>query len=43
MVPWVSVDPYPADGDAAKALFPRYFNGSQPFTCTVKAGEMLYL
>ncbi|CAM6104458.1 unnamed protein product [Calypogeia fissa] len=43
MVPWVSVDPYPADGEAVETLFPRYFYGPLPFNCTVQAGEILYL
>lgn len=44
-VPWVSVDPYPPPSlmSAARAKFPRYFDGPVPFQCTVKAGEILYL
>jgi peptidyl-lysine (3S)-dioxygenase / protease len=40
MVPWSSVDPYPA---AQASSFPLYFDGPAPIRCTVRAGEMLYL
>ncbi|KAJ7548776.1 hypothetical protein O6H91_07G026400 [Diphasiastrum complanatum] len=45
MVPWASVDPYPSalKEEHAIKLFPRYFQGELPFTCTLKAGEILYL
>ncbi|KAI5056714.1 hypothetical protein GOP47_0028532 [Adiantum capillus-veneris] len=44
-VPWASVDPYPAAELEleAKAKFPKYFGGPKPFTCTLRAGEILYL
>ena len=44
-VPWVSVDPYPPAEEVslAKSKFHGYFNGPKPFTCTVRAGEILYL
>ncbi|XP_062199828.1 lysine-specific demethylase JMJ32 [Phragmites australis] len=46
MVPWSSVDPYPASpGEMAAqaSSFPLYFDGPAPIRCTVRAGEMLYL
>ncbi|XP_077238896.1 2-oxoglutarate (2OG) and Fe(II)-dependent oxygenase superfamily protein [Tasmannia lanceolata] len=44
-VPWCSINPYPSSStkQAHMELFPRYFNGPEPFQCTVKAGEILYL
>ncbi|KAE9613203.1 putative transcription factor & chromatin remodeling &Metalloenzymes JmjC family [Lupinus albus] len=44
-VPWCSVDPYPSPQNKDKEIsnFPLYFNGPEPFQCTVKAGEILYL
>ncbi|KAL3679206.1 hypothetical protein R1sor_022162 [Riccia sorocarpa] len=42
-VPWVSVDPYPADFGEARLKHRRYHDGPAPFTCTVRAGELLYL
>ncbi|KAL2613668.1 hypothetical protein R1flu_025360 [Riccia fluitans] len=42
-VPWVSVDPYPADIEKAKLKYPRYHGGPAPFICTVRAGELLFL
>ncbi|CAN0880827.1 Lysine-specific demethylase JMJ32 [Linum grandiflorum] len=44
-VPWCSVNPYPTPEteEAERSKFPLYFNGSKPFHCTVKAGEILYL
>ncbi|MCO5593793.1 hypothetical protein L7F22_047810 [Adiantum nelumboides] len=45
LVPWASVDPYPAAEleIEAKTKFPKYFGGPMPFTCTLRAGEILYL
>ncbi|KAK3133661.1 hypothetical protein QOZ80_6AG0539440 [Eleusine coracana subsp. coracana] len=43
MVPWSSVDPYPASLEEEAASFPLYFDGPPPIRCTVRAGEMLYL
>lgn len=46
MVPWSSVDPYPASPEemaAQASSFPLYFDGPAPIRCTVRAGEMLYL
>jgi peptidyl-lysine (3S)-dioxygenase / protease len=46
MVPWCSVDPYPASDEILAeqiSSFPLYFNGPKPFQCTVRAGEILYL
>ncbi|MCO5591290.1 hypothetical protein L7F22_045271 [Adiantum nelumboides] len=45
LVPWASVDPYPAAELEleAKSKFPKYFGGPMPFTCTLRAGEILYL
>ncbi|XP_031503460.1 uncharacterized protein LOC116266396 [Nymphaea colorata] len=45
-VPWCSVDPYPTTDCLRQeqiSLYPRYYNGPEPFSCTVKAGEVLYL
>eukprot|EP00250_Pteridium_aquilinum_P018370 c24056_g1_i1 orf=414-1844(-) len=44
-VPWASVDPYPPSEVASEAesCFPEYFSGPRPFTCTLRAGEILYL
>ncbi|KAJ8774031.1 hypothetical protein K2173_009462 [Erythroxylum novogranatense] len=44
-VPWSSVNPYPCPEDRQKevAKYPLYFNGPDPFKCTVKAGQVLYL
>ncbi|CAN0880501.1 Lysine-specific demethylase JMJ32 [Linum grandiflorum] len=44
-VPWCSVNPYPTPEteEAERSKLPLYFNGSKPFQCTVKAGEILYL
>ncbi|KAL6655356.1 hypothetical protein ACP70R_006182 [Stipagrostis hirtigluma subsp. patula] len=46
MVPWSSVDPYPASPEemaTQASSFPLYFDGPAPIRCTVRAGEMLYL
>jgi jumonji domain-containing protein 7 len=45
MVPWVSVDPFPLPSDRkeAESKYPLYFDGPKPFSCTVRAGELLYL
>ncbi|KAF3335914.1 jmjC domain-containing protein 7 [Carex littledalei] len=46
MVPWCSVDPYPASDEIIaeqSSSFPLYYNGPKPFQCTVRAGEILYL
>ncbi|KAF8781006.1 hypothetical protein HU200_000975 [Digitaria exilis] len=46
MVPWSSVDPYPASPEEMAeqaSSFPLYFDGPAPIRCTVRAGEMLYL
>ncbi|XP_051188363.1 lysine-specific demethylase JMJ32 [Lolium perenne] len=46
IVPWSSVDPYPASPEemaAQASSFPLYFKGPRPIHCTVRAGEMLYL
>lgn len=46
IVPWCSVDPYPASDEILAeqiSSFPLYFNGPNPFKCTVRAGEILYL
>ncbi|KAH7430237.1 hypothetical protein KP509_09G089500 [Ceratopteris richardii] len=44
-IPWASVDPYPPAEllSEARFKFPKYFNGPKPFTCTLQAGEILYL
>ncbi|ONK72747.1 uncharacterized protein A4U43_C04F22750 [Asparagus officinalis] len=45
-VPWCSVDPYPETEEEMarqRREFPMYFDGPEPFKCTVRAGEMLYL
>ncbi|KAK8940010.1 hypothetical protein KSP40_PGU014659 [Platanthera guangdongensis] len=45
-VPWCSVDPFPSSPEVmARQMdsFPLYFDGPQPFECTIKAGEILYL
>uniref|UniRef100_A0A1D1Z657 JmjC domain-containing protein 7 n=1 Tax=Anthurium amnicola TaxID=1678845 RepID=A0A1D1Z657_9ARAE len=45
-VPWCSVDPYPRtpqEASRAREQFPLYFQGPQPFRCTVRAGDILYL
>ncbi|KAM0904429.1 hypothetical protein ACQ4PT_018011 [Festuca glaucescens] len=46
IVPWSSVDPYPASPEEMAAQissFLLYFKGPRPIRCTVRAGEMLYL
>uniref|UniRef100_A0A8I6YHL6 JmjC domain-containing protein n=2 Tax=Hordeum vulgare subsp. vulgare TaxID=112509 RepID=A0A8I6YHL6_HORVV len=46
VVPWSSVDPYPASPEemaAEASSCPLYFKGPMPIRCTVRAGEMLYL
>ncbi|XP_068650907.1 lysine-specific demethylase JMJ32 [Aristolochia californica] len=44
-VPWCSVNPFPSSSTREQqiSLFPRFFSGPEPFHCTVKAGEILYL
>ncbi|KAJ6822135.1 phospholipase A2, group IVB [Iris pallida] len=45
-VPWCSVDPCPPSQEELQrqmVSFPLYFDGPQPFRCTVRAGEILYL
>lgn len=45
-VPWCSVDPCPPSQEELErqmVSFPLYFDGPQPFRCTVRAGEILYL
>ncbi|KAG9450399.1 hypothetical protein H6P81_010364 [Aristolochia fimbriata] len=44
-IPWCSVNPFPSSSTREQqiSLFPRYFSGPEPFHCTVKAGEILYL
>ncbi|KAG2292745.1 hypothetical protein Bca52824_039414 [Brassica carinata] len=44
-VPWCSVDPYPSpEREASERLkYPFFFDGPEPFHCTLKAGEILYL
>lgn len=45
LVPWSPVNPYPPAWkmDEERKKFPLYFEGTPPITCTVKAGEVLYL